>query len=669
MGKYLGTAWTGPGRFRLFWDDEPYAALRGLGGRSSPVFPLRPPQLEQLPENGVVAILFPRSPRRLASIIQSKDPERPDLTAFVTHGLASVVLIGTDLPGIQKFVGSLSQQLSAYEVWPVLHGVVSLNDTNLWFRRNDSPNGPNVELDTRGLTFEIAAEVRQLNANLTLLGSTISRFSPEMLDLVNFVRGSVSRRLDRARRKDPVDTGSASARELESLHEDLNDLVDINSCIVMLNSQLGGCLPPVINSDYPVGEFSLFGIGSMVRGAWRIYAHMASVFGGADHPQRLRQQFPATAFDPGVGGRDVDRQSWERSAQTSSIDAVHVENKKPPRRHVVYFSARWGFHETVNSITLSWQSLTFGASPRWTFLTFSHEFLHSHFREVVRSNVMDVRSPQQLDGLVAEYNSTAEGAASPADFKRSLQFFLIRQMISAEDAERSARSLPGGGPRSDPPVRQVTQDDVLRLMSGTMPDFIEEVLVHVMDYHYFFDADDTPFVTAMWSSWTFVPTVHRRLQHYLLRTVLALSSQARSMAPQQAFEDAVARLRVCFRLVQESEISASGLVLEALAALAHPQTLQQLWVRFRASYELVIFANFFLIDRDIYSALVEDDQAVPGSGHRYRLDVGEFPKQPIDSPTGFLLDRLSTIASERTIQFETLWEFLLLVEGGSDDAT
>jgi hypothetical protein len=646
----------------LHWDEEPTEALNGLGGRASPVFALHTSVLERLPNTGIVAVLFARSPRELAATLQAKDPQRPHVHAFVTHGLASVVLISDDRDGVSTYVRGLTDALNAFELWPIADSEVSLQSIELWFGRGKFETPNTDQINANDLPLELSAEVRQFNANLALLVQTVRRFAPEMIDLTTFIRQAVERRVESLRATLPVSSNAASSRQLEQLHDNLANLVDINSCTVMLNSQLGGCLPPVINSDFPAGEFSLFGIGSMVRGAWRVYAHMASIFAAANHPQRFRQQFSRPAFDPGITHLEVDRSTWEHSAKTSSIDSVQLKGIEPPRRHIVYFSARWGFHETVNSITLSWQSLYFGATAQWTFLTFSHEFLHSHFRELIRSNVMDVRNREQLSLLVHDYNEAFLRHAAPSDFKRSLQFFLIRQIMAAEDAEQIARMLTVGAPGEAPLARVVSEGDLLRLMNGAMPDFIEEVLVHILDYHYFFDADDKPFVATMWSSWTFVPTVHRRLSHYLLRTLLALSSQARIADPANAFKDATGRVRACLQEMRNDAGNTNALILEADAALADAVILQQLWIRFRASYEVVLFANYFLIDRQIHGALIADEQAVPGTAPRYRLQTGEFPHQAIRSPTGFLLDRLVAQTTDAPVPFETLWELLLLVE-------
>jgi len=49
----------------------------------------------------------------------------------------------------------------------------------------------------------------------------------------------------------------------------------------------------------------------------------------------------------------------------------------------VYFSSRWGFHQTVQSVSVSWQCINGNAALDWNLLTLSHEFLHAHLRELL----------------------------------------------------------------------------------------------------------------------------------------------------------------------------------------------------------------------------------------------------------------------------------------------
>jgi hypothetical protein len=108
----------------------------------------------------------------------------------------------------------------------------------------------------------------------------------------------------------------------------------------------------------------------------------------------------------------MDFAAWESSP-------VRLNNLDPPadevhgRLHVLHFSSRYGFHETMNTMSASWQCVYASASRDWNLLTLSHEFLHAHVREIIALVFHDL-SYGDIVRILAEDNPANAGEAMAA---------------------------------------------------------------------------------------------------------------------------------------------------------------------------------------------------------------------------------------------------------------
>ncbi|MET4167307.1 MULTISPECIES: hypothetical protein [Gordonia] len=662
MTKFLGAGWVDSTTVQLIWADDPTVALSQRGGRVSPVFPLNLSICpDTLPSRGCIALLFAASPRSLFAEILDR-LEGDDLI-FMSHGLACGVLVShRSSADTAHWLSSFVDQLSAFEIWPFENARV---DTRLIETFRTEVNLP-VELELveyNSLPGPIRVEVRQFNANLTLFATAAQEFAPEMMSLCEWLNESVSSRVERIRQE--LAASNTDISFARRLHHDVSILVDINSCLTMVISQFADVVPPVLNASFPVGEHSLLGIGSATRSVWAVYDHISNVFGTADHPNRLQDAFDAAGFDPGMNANNVDYQSWRKASGTALGKAASLSDQQP-RKHLVYFSSRWGFHETLNAISLSWQTIGSGATREWNLLTLSHEFLHSHFRELIRSNVLPITSDTMRHDLIDLYNkvfaSIGPGAPTdgPRNFLESMQVFFLHQMKLIEQASLEVGTLSSTTSVIEIYSSPITDGELQRLMSSPLLDFVEEVLVHVMDYYFFYNADDQAYVSSLWHSWTLVPQVHRKLRHYVLRTLFALASSNNSTDVKELFVDAFTRLKAELEEMQKSGDNA--LVDAGLAELTDHDAKKELYARFKYNYLLSIFAREFLVTENLYSRLNADSQTAAGPPPRYRIQPGEFPDWSIQSPSGFLLDRFQSFTQEpEDAEAESLWQLLVLI--------
>lgn len=616
---------------------------------------------EALPTRGCIALLFASSPRSLLAELSSCAGD--DELVLMSHGLACGVLVThKSVSDTHDRLHDFKDQLPAFEIWPFENALVDTRSIDTFRAEVKLP----VDLDLveyDDLPGPIRVEVRQFNANLTLFATAAQEFAPEMRSLCEWLHESVSSRVRRI--SEELAASSTDISLARRLHHDVSILVDINSCLTMVISQLADVVPPILNASFPVGEHSLLGIGSVTRSVWSVYDHISNVFGTADHPNRLQAAFSAAGFDPAMNINDVDFESW-KTASGNALGKTAESSDKPPRKHLVYFSSRWGFHETLNAISLSWQTIGSGSTREWNLLTLSHEFLHSHFRELIRSNVLPITSDSTRHDLIVLYNEVFASAGvesrieRPCNFLESMQVFFLHQMKLVEQASLEVTTLSSNTSVVEIYSSPITDVEIQRLMSSPLLDFVEEVLVHVMDFYFFYNADDHAYVSSLWHSWTLVPQVHRKLRHYVLRTLFALASSNTSTDVNELFIDAFARLKS--ELVKMQGSGENALVDAGLAELTDHDAKKELFARFKYNFHLSIFAREFLVTENLYSQLNADSQTVAGPPPRYRIRPGEFPDWAIESPSGFLLDRYqSYIREPKDAEAESLWQLLVLI--------
>ncbi len=623
--------------------------------------------LSGLPESGFLVFLFAQSPRAILSALGSRHPD--GLAVFATHGLASVVAAVSDPFSVDRLLELLDGQLNAAEVWPLANGEVDEAAVVVrdFFDGADAPFEDPIAAEA--LPYEVRTEVEQFNLNLRYFWARASQYCPEFRDLAAWLDQAVADTAADIAVYAQADTDPASLPDPQGHYGRVSLLVEINACLTMLNSQLVAVTPPLTQSTFPVGEYSLLGIGSAVRAVWRLYTHMSDVFARAQHLDKLHAMSNGAPFDSGTRPYALDPSTWMDSP-------LSIEGQDParpsadPRRHIVYFSSRWGFHQTVQSVSLSWQCINGNAAREWNLLTLSHEFLHSHLREML-DELLLVGSAEELSELVAIFNS-----GDPKTFGSAAKQFLLQrlrwiehglQLAEAASAARSSAGTESAATHVDLfQAKPMTEDEAAFLLKERLR-FLEEVVVHVMDFIYFYDADDELFVSSLWHSWALIPNVQPKVEDYVLRTLLALASTWTTDDPIAAFDDAASRLQEGF-----SEILAEGrhgLVEQALETLTAIDAGRGdvpnygLRTRFLLAFPLIRWARRFLVSNQLHAVLAHDDQRAVGP-RAYPIDPWEFPDTAIASPSEFLLDRYRNMVRAHEndkLESDSLWQLLVLI--------
>lgn len=621
---------------------------------ASPVFHFGGVKHDTLPRNCLLLFLFPNSVRGLGYQLARSFGRSPTAGLYLTHGLASVICIGqrTTIERIRK---SIEGQVLAWEQWSVRKKAGNVDDIEIW-RKSPPDLKPLAQIADDHLPEIAATQVRQFNANLAILFGQASRYAPDLMPLFLSAHQSM---IDVTQEIRKLNT-SARFTSYKNIHSKTSELIEVNAALTMLLSQSFSAMPSVLHSRYCVAEYSLLGIGGALRGIWRLYKHLEDAFFEGGLVQRIRGKFPKDPSFPVF----KDRSQFEPAEWTHSPLATggKESDQDTVEYQIPYFSSRWGFHETLHTISVSWQCIHSGSRPQWNLLTMSHEFLHTHVHEL-----LDTLFPvSDTDGgaLVTLYNA---GQRRGEDYDNGFDSARVALVVALVQLNHYAEVL--GRPQLIDKWRfrnAISVADLERLRQ-THWWYINEIIVHVLDFLYVYKGNDLAYVESLWQSWSLVPKVAKSISHYLQRTICALAATGPAHANSTtAFRDAHDRLTdVLAKLVsKKGSRGATPVMREALRVCRDGETHKKLRVEFEASYYIVCLARAKFHDNRLHATLLADDIAEPKDlGKRYGLLPGSFPEKPIESPVGFLLDRFVAKTPEESIAFASVWQLLLLVEG------
>jgi hypothetical protein len=634
-------------------EEAPHEPLSNAGA-VSPIFGAFGGSPPALPQSGAVVLLFPKSPRLALHAIANNWSEEERSTAFVSHGLASVGFFAHTPERAQDLAASLAHVVDGSEIWPFVDRVV-VEDELLRVEPEPAPGFPRADpLDDSDLPYDAATQVRQLSANLSAFAPLAARYAAEYAELVSWLQANVQAVSNEIRTL----TSSTDPSEVQLRNDLTATLVELNAGLTMLQSQLlSGTHPHALNR-YAVAEYSLLGIGGVVRGMWRFYRHLSDKLRRGDHLGRIANAYEIGSPFPIFANRQTANfEAWETSKIRLDQLKRSDESATTSRLHILYFSSRYGFHETLNTMSASWQCVYASASRDWNLLTLSHEFLHAHVRELV-AQILGRFTYAEIEEIIRK-NAPETPWESMAGAMVSILHHTSRVRRDAPPLQITSSSQEIKGWKSVPSEQQVAN-----LLEGQMRRYLQEILVHTLDYLYVYDGSDALYIGSIWGSWSYVPSVVKRLPHYVLRSLLALAGRSdTALTEDSAFADAFSRLESVF-----AELDAGGNALTgaALSFMRSEEGRKRLEIEFEQAYFICRLARTFLFDQKTAREIQEDQLTlVVNNVDTYGLIPGEIPDGPIESPTQFIIDQFSSYPQTPENggrAYESLWQVLLMID-------
>jgi len=668
--------------------------------RASPVFPatsgFRKPDLRR----GVYYLCFfcfdPAFP--VLGRLLLKAPQAIKSGLLYTTGLASILLVTKHRSLADTVENIAGVRVTAKEIWHVDRCRIKSVSCECSTPDALSREAPRL-LPHNSLPLVARTTVDEFVANMAILLPKVEVHIPSEMCTYAHLTGQVNELISEmvyatSPNGAPPDTLSEYTEEQFStdallrnsiLDQNIDRLVQINSALSYVSTQALTGAVPILDRRSLIRRYSLLGVGTAVLALTRIAHSIESAFAQGAVEHILTAWGPDLPPLPGLDSLPgYEPRQWN----DFSIDALKasVEPQRPNPK-LPYFSGRLGFRETEYTISAALQALAAGACAEWSILTVTHEMVHGHVRKLLSavfqgdpSRTPDKKWREFYDRFKARCERNPPRKESLLD---SLRAIIFAYCCSAKkhgsltwDTEHETRRRGNGEIRI--PIELYTPSSLWAILQREYRN-ISEIIVHVLDLHYFYRSCISHYIHLIWSSWAKAPQVRGDLRQYLLRSLLVVAAKKQG-TPHERFCLACTALADLLEPLRGPAGEHIPVIEEAVNLLKDDKyTGKSLFFPFYASLILADLAHHVLTSAKIRGAVNAGDPhlrpAIVASTNEEWLDYDMpdgFVDDVVKSPTAYIAHRLTqptSLQNGRDIEAETATLFLACsshpVDGGS----
>jgi hypothetical protein len=422
----------------------------------------------------------------------------------------------------------------------------------------------------------------------------------------------------------------------------IDQLIQINSALSYVISQAYAGIAPILEHECQIRKYSLLGVGSAHNGMAAFTEYCELTFQRYPVDTVVKREFkkaPGFAFEY-TGTETPPEWNDSRFNVDTYINDVQAQRSK---LNLAYFSGRLGFRETQFTVTAPLQTLTHSGKSRWSLMTLTHELMHAHVRAIlaaVFSPLQDGDPAREFERSYEEFRQRSREDKTPKTLLETIQFIIYYYCEKKPGVDDGASRLAtgSGGAAIKSYSRTVEPSRFTKHLQAFYRE-INEIIVHVLDFNYFYDCREEPYLTLLWNSWSPVAAVMDNVEEYLLRSILAISSRIAGKS-EARFSQAAMKLAEVLESLQKRHPTDS-LFPHALERLKLDVVRKQLLAKFCLGVYLVDMTQKALVCKHIHSALYTDDNRIKkGLEYFYALETGQFSAATIASPVAFVSDLL-----------------------------
>ncbi len=656
--------------------------------RVSPIFRVWPDLAGEVDFSGEVVFAFYilDNAYRVISEISARLPRvRPFL--WFSHGLASVIVISPEPSLISEVDMLVTNHQIASEKWKVTDGLIGQPELSF------PPDPPAVDLpdfavaDYSSLPEDVCTIVREFNHSLNKAVWLSRLFMPRelstyrlLLQAVNDIIATlVQYHVDASGTSDAagetIQTGNEDhlARR-KAIHQLQDRLVQINSALSYLMSQAFAGVVPIMQRECLIRNYSLLGVGTAVAGISALARRVELVFENTPIDLVIEREFRGRSKLEGwLTPGNYDVRSWDQP----QFGVDEYLNRVPNPPHIpklIYLSGRLGFREAEFSVSSALQVLSAADSVGWSLMTLTHELLHGHVRELMSAILIRPSESSNINdfhALVADYHREKHNRSErEIDRFDSLRFIILHyceQVTTFGSLSFSSQFRPTRDGKLRAPMLDLDAETLREILELEYRN-ISEIMVHVLDFFYFYNAEPANYLPFVWESWSKVPSVLKNIQHYLLRSVVTIATKLDGTRHER-FTAAVAIVHEQITIAAKRN-PANEVLREAIDVLENADKVAEMRLPFYPSLLIGDLTAKILRARSLHVALLGDDlnlDAGPTS-FRYAIRSGTFVDDQVISPTAFLLGVLDEALSVPKLagsQRESAWVYLALASSTS----
>jgi len=248
-------------------------------------------------------------------------------------------------------------------------------------------------------------------------------------------------------------------------------------------------------------------------------AHIHETLALKDIPRRFgalfQHSFPSNCKPENYDSFDIE---IDKVPPAKNVGTQYVTGDwaNKPMLSLPFFSGRDGFQSNSYGVSVPLGSLTAATSLRWSLCNLTHELSHDIIRAILAGYLVpkigDQRNRRTLLAELNTHQHNSVGSYVRSRFLKLVPFFIDSHIEPKPNGDFTVSLGPGA--------------DELATIEAALPKCmidIEEVMVHCFDFLYFYGSDTARYLKGIWSSWATIPSVSKRVERYLLRSMCAVS--------------------------------------------------------------------------------------------------------------------------------------------------
>lgn len=468
--------------------------------RLSPIFGIRRfgtaiPRPDEFKGASTIVFLGPTHPARLLDLEKCIDK------AWVTLGSFNILIRLKSARHRSSVVKYCCREHIPFEIWALRNGWVKdvtcsprYGGSNEWQREIAESTPENVA----------AVFGEALNEYGPLMASSMSRCEKVIPGLFDDLR--LANRLT-------LEMIKSSNSDADN-YDQLSALITMNASLSRFSSQAFSGTSPIFETECHFWIHSLLGIGTANIALHRIRDFVTRTIGKYHIPIRVEKYseltYSGTSILDDPDARNVD--------YLDKVTLTAAEQSDPLFPLITYWSGRDNFKSGVNSLSAPLACLFSCSSLSWSLATLTHELTHSIIRGVLGVISFDLDDPDEA-ALPAKLYEAREALPNVLlDMRRAF----ICCVMQLEEADLLAAEVESQG-----------EFDVREILRHWRTE-VEELLVHVFDFLYFYGGDWERYVPGIWLSWCAVPNLGDRIREYVLRTLTALMARNMDLSGDEA---------------------------------------------------------------------------------------------------------------------------------------
>jgi hypothetical protein len=417
----------------------------------------------------------------------------------------------------------------------------------------------------------------------------------------------------------------------------LGQMLTVNAGLSRFSSQTFAGTSPIRQTECHYWTHSLLGVGVATLALRNLVRFIESTLGEARLPVRFELLRNVTQNVP-----DLTKADMPTDDHLGNV-VVPGDRTQPLVPLLPYFSARDGYRSTEFSISAPLSVICSCRSRNWSLTTLTHEISHVVVRAILAHLLPNLHDDSELDACFSLLEQRAPGRSVFDEIRRIVLFAIVMM-------DNTASGRTGAANVSKPGLRHLIQK---------WRQEVDEIMVHVFDYMYFYGRDTDQYVAGIWASWGTIPNVRSRVKEYVTRTVSAVLVHHLRRGC-QAEEVARAQVQEALRKLASSG-QGGRYVSEAIDYLQNEWE-SDIRGRVAARRQLVKIVASYLFSERIATAVRAEVEVSGGTGERegYTLRVRELDAKAISNPLRFI--EIYTVASEASA-IESAWMLYILAFG------